>query len=219
MKVIIVGAGKVGYYLAKNLSEHMHDVCVIDKDKSKCKIIANEIDNISVFCADGTTIAALENAGVFEAQAIVGATGKDECNLVACQLAKSIYHVEKTIARVNNPKNVEPIKKLGVDIVINSTNSITNLLEREVDNKKIKQVMSLSSSDSSINEIELPDNSKIAGKKLSQLDLPHNMIIISITRNGTLIIPRGNTVIEGGDRLLVLSENTLILDYKNIFCL
>ena len=138
---------------------------------------------------------------------------------MACQLAKSIYHVEKTIARVNNPKNVEPIKKLGVDIVINSTNSITNLLEREVDNKKIKQVMSLSSSDSSINEIELPDNSKIAGKKLSQLDLPHNMIIISITRNGTLIIPRGNTVIEGGDRLLVLSENTLILDYKNIFCL
>lgn len=205
MKVIVVGGGKVGYYLTKTLIEHGHYPTLIEVDKELCKHLANELD-IPVIFGDGTTLEALNDARSEEADALVSVTGKDEDNLIACQLAKNVYHVKKTVARANNPKNVDVMNQLGIDITVNTTDNIARLLEREIDLNKIRQIMPLHKGEFSIDEIALPEeNYPLAGKSLAQLHLPETFVLISIFRGEELIVPRGNTRLQNGDRIMVLS--------------
>ena len=104
MRVMIVGGGKVGYYMAKTLLDHGHQPIVIEKDRKLCSQVANDLD-IPVTQGDGSTVEYLEAAGCGRCQALVAVTGRDEVNLITCQIAKRVFHVEKTVARVNNPKN------------------------------------------------------------------------------------------------------------------
>lgn len=211
MKVLVVGGGKVGYYLAQTLLEHGHKPYIIEQDRELCTNIANKLD-IPVICGDGTTIGALESARVESCDAIIGVTGKDEVNLVVCQLAKKRYGVPKTVARVNNPKNLEVMKKLGVDIPISSTDSIARLLEREVDASTMKQLLSINRGEATISELQVPVDYYRSGVTLSALSLPDECVIVSITRDGKLIIPRGNTQILGGDKVIVICRDQVVHD-------
>ena len=206
MIVIVVGGGKVGYYLAKTLLEHGHRPRIIELDRDLCHKIANDLD-IPVICGDGTTIKAMTEAGGEEADALICVTGKDEDNLVACQLGKQPFNISRTVARVNNPKNAKIMKQLGVDIPISSTDNIARLLEREVDTSAIKQLMSLSRGETSLCEIELPRDYKYNGKTLMELKLPEDSIIVSVSRNDQIIIPRGNTALFSGDKLIAITKN------------
>lgn len=209
MKVIIVGAGKVGYYLAKTLLEHGYTITIIETDKDICKTIANELD-VPIINGDGTVIDVLKDAGCSSADSFVSVTGKDETNLIACQLAKRVFQVENTVAKVNNPKNTEVIRKLGIDNAISSTDNIARLFERELDAKNIKQLISLNKGESSISEIHLPKNYKLNGKLLSDIKMPVDSVVISITRNGSTIIPRGNTALCSEDTILIMSKNSVL---------
>lgn len=215
MTVIVVGGGKVGFYLARTLMEHGHKPRIIEKSKETCARIANDLD-IPIFCGDGSTIEALQNAGIEEADALISVTGKDENNLIACQLAKKEFHVKRTVARVNNPKNMSIMKQLGVDIPISSTDNIARLLEREVDTSAIKQIMSLNRGETSISEFEIPQNYKRDGIRLSELRMPEESIIVSISRDGTMIIPRGNTQIFSGDKVIVICQLKVIHDLSRM---
>ncbi len=206
MKVVIVGGGKVGYYLAKTLLEHGHDIELIEINKQTCASIANELD-IPVICGDSTQIETLEAASLEEADAIICVSGMDEVNLITCQLAKKTFGVAKTIAKVNNPKNAIVLKELGVDNVINSTDSIASLIEREVDTSKIKELISLNHGEAVICEVTLPEKYYYDGKQLMDIKLPGLFNIVSITRGNTLIIPRGQSVLRSGDKLLVISDS------------
>ena len=209
MKVLVVGGGKVGFYLAQTLTEHGHEPHVVERDKHLCAKIANDLD-FPVVCGDGTLIEVLEGAGAHTADALVAVTGRDEDNLVACQLAKQYFGIRRTVARVNNPKNTGIMKLLGVDIPVSSTDSIARLLEREVDASAIKQLVSVNRGKASISELEIPQDSPISGKTLGELNLPASSVIVSITRDGELIIPRGNTQILNGDKVMVLCSNDTI---------
>lgn len=215
MKVTVVGGGKVGYYLIKTLLEHGHEPTVIEIDKKNSSYLANELD-IPVICGDGTMIPVLEEADVLHTDAVICVSGQDEINLIACQLSKKIYNVPKTVARVNNPKNAEAMKALGVDIVISSTDRIANMLEREVDSSKIKELISLNHGDSSISEIILPEDYVLDGIKLMDLKLPDNLSIVSISRNDKLIIPRGFTELKSSDTILILSNSMSLNKIKSI---
>lgn len=208
MKVIVVGAGKVGYYLTKTLLEHGHTPVVIELENELCSRIANDLAVKSIL-GDGSTIDCLEAAGAADAQSLVTVTGSDEANLVACQLAKKVFGIKKTVARVNNPKNLAVMKRLGVDIPICSTDSIARQLEREVDVAAIKQLMSLNHGQATISEIEIPADSELDGVRISDIRLPDECVIISISRDGDLIIPRGKTCLAGGDVILTLISNTV----------
>ncbi len=218
MKVIVVGAGKVGYYLAKALIEHGHSPVIIEREKTICRRVANELD-IPTICGDGATTDTLEAADAKTAEAIICVTGKDEANLIACQLAKRLYNIRRTVARVNNPKNVGIMKQLGVDIPLSTTDNIARLIEREVDCSAIKQIMSLNRGTASLSELELPENYERDGVRLNQLRLPEESIIVSITRDGEFIIPRGNTQIFSGDKILVVSRNDVIHELTRILAL
>lgn len=206
MKVVIVGGGKVGYYLAKTLLEHGHEIELIEINKQTCASIANELD-IPVICGDSTQIETLEAASLEDADAIICVSGMDEVNLITCQLAKKTFGVAKTIAKVNNPKNAIVLKELGVDNVINSTDSIASLIEREVDTSKIKELISLNHGEAVICEVTLPEKYYYDGKQLMDIKLPGLFNIVSITRGNTLIIPRGQSVLRSGDKLLVISDS------------
>lgn len=208
MKVTVVGGGKVGYYLVKTLIEHGHDPSIVESDKATCHFLANNLD-IPIVHGDGTTVKALEQADVAHAEAIACVTGMDESNLISCQIARRLFYVPKTIAKVNNPKNSSALKALGVDIVINSTDSIARMLEHEMDSAAIKQLIALNHGQSSISELSLPQNSPLHGTKIIDLTLPLDCNIVSITRRDTLIIPRGNTLLQAGDKLLVVAQNSV----------
>lgn len=183
MNVIVVGGGKVGYYLTKTLMEHGHGPHLIENSRYLCKQLANDLD-VPVFHGDGTTIEALEAVGTGEADALIAVTGHDQDNLIACQLAKRKFGVERTVARVNNPKNAAVMKQLGVDIPISSTDNIARLLEREVDTAAIKQLLALNRGQASLSELQMPARYKRHGVKLMDLDLPAESVIVTITRNG-----------------------------------
>ncbi len=216
MKVTIIGGGKVGYYLVKTLVEHGHEPTIIELDKKTCTYIANELD-IPVIFGDGTSLDVLENADIEHTDAILAVTGQDENNLVACQLCKQIFNVPKTVARVNNPKNAEVMKMLGIDNVISSTDKIAALLEREVDTSKIKALITLNQGNGSISEIKIPENYKLDGTKLLDLKLPSSINIISIERDNELIIPRGFTELKSEDTLLIITSNISKAKLYSIF--
>lgn len=215
MNLIVIGAGKVGYYLAKTLLEHGHHPTIVEADHMSCSRAANDLD-IPVICGDGTTLHALREAGADSCDAVIGVTGRDEDNLISCQLAKQVFHVRKTIARVNNPKNVSVMRKLGIDITISSTDNIARLLEHEIDTSQIKRLAAINQGEASICEAVLPEEYKLHGKRLSEIRLPDSAIIISINRGGKTIIPRGETALLSGDTVLFLTKNDALHEVQHL---
>lgn len=207
MKAIIVGGGKVGFYLAKALLEHGYEVALIENDKEQSRYCANNLD-AQVSCGDGTTVEALEACGCSRADCVIAVMGKDERNLVCCQTAKRKFGVKKTIAKVNNPKNADALKELGIDIVISATDNIIQLLEHEVDLSAMKRLMQLDGEEASLVEITLPENYVLEGKPLSELNLPPDCNLACISRGGRVIIPRGGTMLISGDVILCVMLNS-----------
>lgn len=215
MNVLVIGCGKVGYFLARTLREHGHHPTLIEADRERAKRSANELDMV-VYCGDGTSIDMLETAGCADTDALIAVTGSDQNNLVACQLAKRLFHVKRTVARVNNPKNTQVLKRLGVDIALSSTDVLARLIEREVDSAVIRQIVPLNQGEASINEIDLPDNYPLDGVRLQDLSLPEESILVSITRGDKMIIPRGKTQLHSGDRIILLCHNRELHQLRHV---
>ena len=131
MYVIIVGAGNVGHYLAHRLFEDKHTIALVEKDRATCDRIGQEID-ILVVNGDGCEISILQAAGIERADVLAAVTGSDEDNLVICQLAKEVFHIDRTVARVNDSRNEHIFNELGVDVPIDSTGILARVIEEEV---------------------------------------------------------------------------------------
>lgn len=215
MKVVIVGGGKVGYYVAKTLIENGTEIALIEQDKQRCELIADELD-ISVICDDGTTVEALLQAGTVNADAFIAVTGSDEANIVAGQIAKRKFQVERVIARANDPKNVEAMKLLGIDIAVSSTQIITDLIEMEVDTE-VRLVATLNKGKVGIIDLVAGPEFNLLGLPLSQIAVPEKSIIIAVVSNDEMIIPRGNTVIKPGDHITAIADGSARRALKKIF--
>lgn len=203
MFIIVVGGGKVGYYLAKSLISSHHEVAIIEKDSSKCSQFVEDFGSITI-CGDGCDPAVLQGAGAERADIIVADTGDDEDNLIICQLAKTKYKVPRTIARVNNPKNEFVFKKLGIDSTVSSTDLVLSMIEQEVAYKGIAPLISFRKSGVEIVETTLAADSPAINKKIIELTLPNNCLILAVLRSDNLIIPDGNTTLETSDLVIAL---------------
>ena len=166
MNVCIAGGGKVGLYLAQSLLSHRHKITIIEPDEEQCRLLADTLDS-PVICGSSVSFDTLRTAEVDSCDAFVAVTGSDEDNLVACQIAKREFGVDRTVARVSNPKNRELLHTLGVDMVVCGTDNLSHILEREIETDTIRQLLTLGGGTASLNEILLPENFKFAGSTIS----------------------------------------------------
>lgn len=206
MKVCIAGGGKVGMYLAQSLLNHRHTVTIIEPQEELCRSLADTLD-VPVVCGDSIRFETLRTADVASCDAFVAVTGSDEDNLIACQIAKREFGVDRTVARASNPKNRELLHTLGVDTVVCGTDNLSHILEREIETDTIRQLLSLGGGSASLNEILLPENFKYAGKMVMEMPIPGDTILVCITRDAEFIIPHGNTVLLPWDRILCLTRD------------
>lgn len=205
MKAIIAGGGKVGYYIFKTLRNKKYDVVLIERDRSICDKISEELDG-EIICGDASQFDVLKDAGIEDAEIIAAVTGKDEENLVICQMAKIDFNVNKTIARINNPKNRPIFKKLGVDRMVCSTEVIANLVEDEFDNQEIRIIQNLARGEMILLEIDVNHNSKWRDKTISSLELPKDSVIASVLREDGVVYPRGSVEIKENDKVLMVTS-------------
>ncbi len=208
MYIIIVGGGKVGYYLAKTLAPEKHRIMLIEEDCQLCEKIACELIDLGVglIHGDGTDIKYLKDAEIEKADLLIAVTGHDQNNLVACQLAKNYFGVARTIARVNNPKNINVFKRLGVDSTVSSTAHIADIIEQEVDWAGINRMLAERVGDVRIREFTVAETSLSVGKKVEGLSMPKGTILISVVRDKEAIIPNGQTAIMAGDIVVALTN-------------
>ncbi len=210
MKSLIIGGGKVGYFLLKTLLEGGFSVTLIERDEKRCRELAEDFD-VEIICGDGTEIDVLRDAGIEDTAIVAAVTGTDEENLVICEIAKLSFNISRTIARVNNPKNTSIFKALGVNKTVCSTEVIAGLIECEFENEDYRIVQVFERGSMILVEITIPSDRHIwANKKIKSLELPKESVIASIIRGENVIFPRGDNDILVNDKILVLTNNNAI---------
>lgn len=205
MRIVIIGGGKVGYYLVKTLLPYKHNITIIEKTTEYSNKIASELD-VEVINGDGSDISLLSEIGVEQADVFIAVTGKDQDNLIACQLAKRNFNVKRTIARVNNPKNISVFQKLGVDLAVSSTSMIAEMIEQEIDYTGVKTLIKLRKGNLVLTEIVIAKKSPSCNKKIRDIDLPPEVVIMSVIRGETTYIPNGHTVLREDDTIFVICK-------------
>jgi len=205
MYIIVVGGGKVGYYLAKELVQEGHEVLLIEQDGAKCERIAEELGDI-VLRGDGCEAATMEMAGFGRADMVIAVTGDDEDNLVSCQVAKAKFNVPRTVARINNPKNEEIFKRLGIDTTVSATAAILAHIEQELPTHPLIPLLTLKGGGLEIVEVKIPANSAVVGKRIQDLLLPQqSLIVVIIDTDGSPRVPAPDTIIRAGDEVVAVT--------------
>lgn len=205
MYIIVVGAGKVGYYLAKTLLQEDHEVLLIERDAATVAFNAERLGSV-VSRGDGAEASTLASAGAARADVVIAVTGDDEDNLVICQVAKNKFNVGRTIARVNNPKNENLFKILGVDVTVSQTNHILNLIGQSIPKQSFIHLLNLQHGGLAIVEATVTEHSAVANKSLQQIELPVNCAIAAVVRGPEVIVPDGQTVLVPGDELIAITK-------------
>ena len=208
MYIIVIGGGRVGYYLTKALLTEGHEVLVIEKDAGICEDIREELGSISLR-GDGCEAATLSEAGTERADMLIAVTGEDEDNLVACQLSKHKFNVPRTIARIRNPNNENLFKMLGIDVTISSTNVILEHIEQEVPTHSLTHLLNIEDSEQELVEIKIPAEASTVGKAILELLVPPGTKLTLIIREGgESLFPTPKAVLHAGDRIIALTTHT-----------
>jgi trk system potassium uptake protein TrkA len=203
MYIVIGGGGQVGYYLAKGLLQQGHEVLLLEKDGRRVERLSEEL-GASIARGDACEVRVLADVGTERADIIVAVTGDDEDNLVICQVAKARFKVPRTIARVNNPRNGELFRKLGIDVTISPTLSILHMIEAEIPHHTVVPLVTLTQAGLNLVEVTVPPDSPAAGQQLRALRLPISVNVALIVRGGRNITPSGDTTIEPEDHVYAL---------------
>lgn len=211
MYIIIVGGGKVGYYLTKHLLSAGHEVVVIEKNPKKVEMIINDLGGVSIQ-GDGSDAGPMVEAGMNRADIVVAATGDDEDNLIVCQMAKRKFGVKRTIARINNPKNEHIFGVLGIDSTVSYVDALVAQIEREIPAHSLIHLLTLRDVGAAFIEEQVPEDSPIVGIPMNDLNLPDQFIIALIIRDGKAIIPKGTTRLLAGDEVVAVTT----VDQENV---
>ena len=205
MRVVIVGAGSVGGFVAEDLREAGHEVMVIERDEGLATRSAAEHPSVRWLAGDGCEAVTLEAAGASEADVVVAATGDDEDNLVVSLLAKQEFAVPRVIARVNNPKNHWMFNQSwGVDVSVSTPHLLSSLVAEAVNVGALVRLLQLDTSGVRLVEVTLTGDSPAATSTIAGLAMPRNATIVAVVRADNVIVPRGDSVLHAGDEVLAL---------------
>jgi trk system potassium uptake protein len=204
--VLIIGGGKVGFYLAKHLIERGYEVTLCEKDRDRAEWITHQLGTVSIMVGDGDEMAFLATTGIERAGVVVACTGDDEDNLIACQLAKRKFGVPRTIARVNNPTNVKVFRTLGIDVPVSATELLMGLIEAELGHSELARSAAVKASGASLVDVALPELSTLVGKRVADLQLPDGEVLVCIVRDSEPVVPKPDELIQKGDELIIYSQ-------------
>lgn len=218
MNILIVGGGKVGTSLAEMLYAQGHHVTIIEMNDAVFSKLQRTSKNARHMFGDGCNPLTLSDAGVREMNAVVAVTGDDEDNLVVAKLAKHEYGVGRVIARVNNPKNEWLFTpRMGVDIAISHSALLARIIHEELSMGDLVPLLKLEGGQISLAEVTIADGSQVIGSRVDNLKLPNQCVLATLVRGGELTIPRGETTIQRGDKIIALVRTEQQAELVRIF--
>jgi trk system potassium uptake protein TrkA len=208
MYIVVVGAGKVGWNLGRELISKDNEVTLVESDPGRYATVEEELEH-AVQYGDGSELWVLERAGIGRADMVIAVTGDDEDNILICQVAREKYGVERVIARCNNPRNMQHFELLGVKPAVSATDLILRLIEHEVPRYGLLHLLDLPQERLEIIEVDVAEGSPAAGSTVKDLGLPDGSLVISILRDGSGFVPLADSVIKAGDEVLLVLDTGL----------
>lgn len=205
MYIIVVGCSEVGYHLTKALLASGHEVLVVEKDRNRHKLLNDELGSVA-FAGDGTDERTLRRAGITRADMLVAVTGRDETNLVVCQMTKHIFQVPRAMALIKDPKNEPIFHLLGVDVVVNEIHQILASFEQGVPGRPLLHLMNLRVAGMELVSVSIPEDAAIVGKRLGEVDLPPNSFISLVVKKSGAELPSDVLVLEADDELVAVTQ-------------
>lgn len=215
MYIIVAGGGKVGYYLTKTLLSEGYEVLLIEKNPEKVEIFQERFGAVLVQ-GDAAEAGVLASAGAGRADVVIAVTGEDEDNLVICQIAKKKFQVGRTIARVNNPKNEQLFRMLGIDVTVSQTNYIMHLIEQSIPERSFTHLLSLRHAGLAMIDARIGQGSAVANRAIDTIAFPDNCIIAAIARGSDVFVPTGETVLLPGDEVIALAVRENEDDFRRL---
>ncbi|MDD2433061.1 MAG: Trk system potassium transporter TrkA [Clostridia bacterium] len=217
MRVIIIGAGKTGFNIAKILTEENYDVVLIEKEEEQVQNLEEHLD-VQVLIGNGVRRSMLEKAGIEEADLLVAVTESDEVNLIACMVAKT-YGTVKTIARVRNPEYAFESRRKkgtfpGIDFLINPELVTAKEIVKLIDIPEALDVVYYAEGKIQLLELKIPGTAPVAKQQIKDLKLDYPFLIVAIVREGDIVIPRGNDFIYPEDIIFVLAKTKEMIEVE-----
>lgn len=205
MNILIVGGRKKADFLATSLLQKHHRVTIIHDERDYADFLARKHTDATVIYGEGSQPYVLEDANVRTADAVIALTPVDADNLAICQLAKNVFNVKRAFTTVNNPKNVDVFKRLGINSVISGTYIVAQMIEQMAAVSEIASIMSIEQGRIMVMEITVGPKYPVVNRALADIDMPAASIIGCIVRDVQSIIPKGDTIIQAHDKLVILS--------------
>ena len=205
MYIVIVGCSEIGYHLTKVFLASRHEVVVVEKNHDRCRLLSGESGIVTVH-GDGSDERTLRQAGVSRADIVITVTGRDETNLVICQMAKGIFRAPFTMALIKDPKNEPIFHVLGVDVVVNGTHQILASFEEAVPGRPLIHLMDLRIPGMELVSVSLPDDAAVVGKRLGDVELPPHCFVSLVVKKGGAEIPNEGLVLEANDELVAVTR-------------
>ena len=207
MYVLIIGGGRTGTELANLLMDQNHKIRIIENRPEILSNLHRELPTEIIIQGNPADPDVLEKAGIREAHVVAACLANDNDNLVVCYLARQLFQVARTVARVNNPRNVWLFdEKFHVDVAINHCEIMAHIIEEEVSLGDMITLLKLHGSEYSIVEEKIGHSADAIGIPLKDLELPEDCVIAAIIRDGKVEVPRGGSAFQEGDKVLAVTN-------------
>ena len=205
MQVIIMGSGRNAYFLGKQFASKGYYLTIIAEDEARAAYLSEKL-RATVVVGDGSQPEVLRDVRAELASIFVALRPHDEDNLIACQIAKQVFGISRTIALVNDPDNEEVFKQLGVSVAVSAVRVLSLLIEEQAGFEEISNQLALADGRITVSEIALVGDSPVVGRALREMDFPNGALIAAVMRGGDVLIPNGNTQLKQNDKLVVISQ-------------
>lgn len=205
MRIILIGGGKIVYFLARQFIGEGYHVTIINRDPQDARELAQRT-RATVVLGEGSSPERLDEAGAMRADVVLALTEHDQDNLIACQLAKRLYGVRRTLALVNDPDNEELFQKLGVGVAFSATRVIASLIEQQTNFDDITRLMPIANGRVNVTDLHLHPSAPSIGKTLQEIPLSEGSLVACIVRNEEVLVPRGATRLQAEDHLILISH-------------